>query len=172
MEQELSGHKTRHVIIINKLYYGARQCTRLIPHLKRCCNAGIRFNKAVTVPLVRKSSLIIGGELKKIHHKENWVKRCGTTLIDNAAGLGMAMLAAKVVENMVEVRQFGNLWGLLSTRPVVSESTFEILSFSVEFIIALITFTITEHYIGEYRQRKNSDTSSETMLSEQLENQG
>lgn len=172
MEQKLSGQKTRYVIIINRLYYGVRQYTRIIPHLKKCCNASIQFNKDITVPLVRKSSLIIGTELKKIHHNENWIKRCGTTLIDNAAGLGMAMLAAKIVENMVEVKQFGNLWGLLSTRPVVSANTFEILNFSVEFIIALITFTVTEHYIGEYRQRKNPDTSSKTMLSEQVENQG
>jgi hypothetical protein len=170
MEQELTGHKPKYVIIINKLCYGARQITCIAPHLKKCCNTGIRFNAETIAPLVRKSSLFIGNELKKIHHRENWIKRCGTTLIDNAAGLCMAMLAARIVESTVEVRQFGNLWGLLSTRPVVSESTFEILSFCVEFLVALIAFTLTEHYIEEYRQRKNPDDSYETVVSEQGEN--
>ena len=49
------------------------------------------------------------------------------------------------------------LWCLLATRPVVSEATYEVLSFAVEFFVALLAFTLTEHYQQEYRQRKNTD---------------
>ena len=69
----------------------------------------------------------------------------------------MAMLSSKIVQEHVEVEQFSNLWGLLATRPVVSESTYEIINFTVEFFIALIVFTLTEHFLSEYRQRKNTD---------------
>jgi len=68
----------------------------------------------------------------------------------------MAMVSAKLVESFVEVREFGNLWGLLATRPVVSETTYEILSFVIEFFVALLAFTLTEHYQDEYRQRKQA----------------
>jgi len=68
----------------------------------------------------------------------------------------MAILASKIVQNHVEVQEFSNLWGLLATRPIVSESTYEILSFAVEFFVALIVFTLTKHYLEEYRQRKNT----------------
>ncbi len=72
----------------------------------------------------------------------------------------MAMLAARIVQNFVEVSEFSNLWGLLASRPVVTETTYEVLNFGVEFIIALITFTLTEHYISEYR--KNSSEAAES----------
>ena len=73
----------------------------------------------------------------------------------------MAMLAAKIVQNTVEVKQFSNLWGLLADRPLVSQSTYEVLSFSAEFVISLIVFTVTEHFIAEYRQRKRNKTPHE-----------
>ena len=66
----------------------------------------------------------------------------------------MAMLSTRVVESLVEKREFGNLWGVLAERPVVSEATFELLSFVVEFILALIVFTVTEYYINEYQRKR------------------
>jgi hypothetical protein len=78
-------------------------------------------------------------------------------MLDNSAGLGMAMFSTKIIENFVEVEGFGNLWGLLATRPVVSEATYEVLSFAVEFFVALLAFTLTEHYQEEFRQRRNND---------------
>ena len=110
--------------------------------------------KEKLAPRIHKSSSLVSDEMVKIHKKQNWFKRCCTTVIDNAAGLAMAMFAGKIVQNQVEVQEFGNLWGLLATRPVVSESTYEILSFTAEFFIALIVFTLTEHFLGEYRLRK------------------
>ena len=142
-------------------YRGVGKCRTvvvqlLIPQTKKCFIIGVGIYKEILAPNINKSSSRIRDELVKIHNKQNWFKRCGGTLIDNAVGLGMAMLAAKIVQSNVEVQGFSNLWGLLATRPVVSESTYEILSFSVEFVIALIAFTLTEHFLDEYRQRKKA----------------
>ena len=128
---------------------------RLAPRSKKYISTGIRTCREKLAPGMQKGSSFIGHEIKKIHGKQNWFKRCGITMIDNAAGLGMAMLAGKIVQSHVEVQQFSNLWGLLATRPVVSESTYEILNFAAEFFIALIVFTLTEHYLDEYRKKKN-----------------
>lgn len=118
-------------------------------------NTGYRLNKQHVLPYARKGAAYVGNEIKKINKEQKWSKRCGTTLIDNSIGLCVAMLASKIVENTVEVEQFSNLWGLLASRPVVSEDTFQALSFSVEFLITLLVFTLTEHYISEFRQRKS-----------------
>lgn len=154
MKQEQTGHKAKREILFKKL--GSCTC-----QLRKYASAGMRINREKLVPIVYKSSRFIGGELKKVNRRENWFKRCGITLIDNAAGLAMALLASKIVQNTVEVKQFSNLWGLLADRPVVSESTYQILSFSAEFVISLIVFTLTEHYIAEYRQRKKTITPNE-----------
>lgn len=114
----------------------------------------IRLHGKWLAPYINKSSRCVRREITKIHNKQNWFKRCGITLFDNAIGLGIAMLAARVVEDLVEVEQFSNLWGLLATRPVVSEGTYEVMSFTVEFVIALIVFTLTEHYLDEFRERR------------------
>ena len=81
----------------------------------------------------------------------------------------MAMLASKIVQNQVEVREFGNLWGIFATRPVVSESAYEVLSFTAEFFIALIVFTLTEHFLDEYRQRKKTTETPRLSESQQGE---
>lgn len=162
MKQEQIDNKARREILFSKL--GSCTC-----QLRKYASAGIRINRERLVPIVYKSSRFIGGELKKVHRRENWFKRCGITLIDNAAGLGMAMLAGKIVQNTVEVKQFSNLWGLLAERPVVSEGTYEILSFTVEFAISLIVFTLTEHYIAEHRQRKRAKTSNENTGTEPID---
>lgn len=140
---------------------GASKCkqlivTRLIPQSKKYTVLGIKTYNEKLAPNIQKSSKLVAEELLKIHKKQNWAKRFMLTMMDNSAGLGMAMVSAKLVENFVEVREFSNLWGLLATRPVVSETTYEVLSFLMEFFVALIAFTITEHYQDEYRQKKNS----------------
>ena len=134
----------------------------IIPQSKKYIISGIKIYKARLAPHINKSSSRIGQEILKIHKKQNWFKRCGCTAIDNAAGLAMAMLTGRIVQNYVEVEQFSNLWGLLATRPVVSESTYEILNFTVEFFIALIVFTLTEHYLSEYRKRRKTSVVSTT----------
>ncbi len=157
-----AGHNTGYLPIAKNLCSkSADKCRQVIvrlviPQSKKCIILGVRVYKEKLAPRIHRNSSRISDEIAKIHKKQNWFKRCGSTLIDNAAGLGMAMLAGKIVQNQVEVQEFGNLWGLLATRPVVSESTYEILSFTAEFFIALIVFTLTEHFLSEYRQRKKA----------------
>ncbi len=153
-----TGQNTRNIATVKNLYRkSTEKCIQvIIPQSKKCIILGIKVYKEKLAPHLHKSSSCVCHEVVKIHNKQNWFKRCCNTVLDNAAGLGMAMLAGKIVQNQVEVQEFGNLWGLLATRPVVSESTYEILSFAAEFFIALIVFTLTEHFLDEYRQRKKS----------------
>lgn len=121
------------------------------------------------MPALGRGSVRLKGELVKIHRQQNWIQRCSSTFAGNAAGLGMAMLSTRLVESMVETRELSNLWGLFADRPVVSETTFEVLSFIVEFVLGLIVFTITEYYISEYQQRRNgsSNTVSDELAAEE-----
>lgn len=159
MAQDVSHQNTRDVSIVKNLGSSVDKCKQVTVKLvvlpsKKCVLLVFKIYKEKLVPHIHKSTSCLGREVLKIHNRQNWFKRCGSTVIDNAIGLGMAMLASKIVQNQVEVQQFSNLWGLLATRPLVSETTYDVLSFTVEFFIALITFTVTEHYLTEYRQRK------------------
>ena len=162
MAQDVTGRNTGFLPIVKNLSCSSTdKCKQvivklIIPQSKKCAILGIKIYKEKLAPRIHKSSSCISHEILKIHNRQNWFKRCAITVLDNAAGLGMAMLTGKIVQSYFEVQQFSNLWGLLATRPVVSESTYEILSFAVEFFIALIVFTLTEHYLAEYRQRKNT----------------
>jgi hypothetical protein len=109
------------------------------------------------LPAVGSGTVRFKGELVKIHRQQNWLQRCGTTFTGNAAGLGMAMLSTRLVEELVEKREVSNLWGLLASRPLVSERTFEILSFGVEYLLGLMVFTVTEYYIAEYQRRRRGE---------------
>lgn len=170
-----AGQNTGYILIAKNLCSRSTDnCRRaivklIIPQSKKCFILGLNIYKEKLVPHIHKSSSCISDEIVKIHKKQNWFKRCGATVIDNAIGLGMAMLAGKIVQNQVEVQAFNNLWGLLATRPVVSESTYEILSFTVEFFIALIVFTATEHFLEEYRQRKKTTETPRLSDSQQGE---
>ena len=126
---------------------------------------GIKLYRQWPAPYINKASHLVGKEITNIHQKQNWFRRCGITLLDNAVGLGMGLLAGKIVQTQVEIQGFSNLWGLLATRPVVSESTYEIISFAVEFIIALIVFTLTEHYLEEFRQRRKRNKTADSEVS-------
>lgn len=140
-------------------------CGRVWPAIKAWLWAVYTMMRQRVLPAVGTGSTRLKGELVRIHRQQNWMQRCSTTLSGNAAGLGMAMLSTKVVESMVEKREISNLWGLLADRPVVSETTFEVLSFSVEYMLALIVFTITEYYIAEY-QRKREVGQGDTVTDE------
>ncbi|MDX9741836.1 MAG: hypothetical protein RBT81_11755 [Gammaproteobacteria bacterium] len=74
------------------------------------------------------------------YRRHAWLQHCGSTLHKKAIGLGIAMLSARLVGNMVETRQVSNLWGLLASRPLVSDTTFSILVFAVEYAVALLVF--------------------------------
>ena len=130
--------------------------TQLVPQSKKYTKMGVKTYNEKLAPNLHKGSKIVGQEILKIHKKQNWAKRFTMTMIDNSAGLSMAMISAKLVEEIVEVSEFSNLWGLLATRPVVSETTYEVLSFIVEFFVALLAFTLTEYYRDEYRNSKKA----------------
>lgn len=93
-------------------------------------------------------------EAVTLYRNHAWLQRCGSTLNKKAIGLGIAMLSAKMVSNMVETRQVSNLWGLLANRPVVSETTFTVLIFVVEYVVALIVFALIDHYVAAYQRRR------------------
>ena len=104
------------------------------------------------VPGVKRVSRPIKNELVKIHRKHNLLDKFRVTLIHKGLGLYLAMISAGFVSRFIEVRSVNNLWGLFPERQIVSETTFSIVSFSVEFIVALTVFTVTEHYLGEFRE--------------------
>jgi hypothetical protein len=104
------------------------------------------------VPGVKRISRPIKNELIKIHRKRNMLDKFRVTLIHKGLGLYLAMISAGFVGGFIEVRSVNNLWGLFPERQLVSETTFSVVSFSVEFLVALTVFTITEHYLDEFRE--------------------
>lgn len=152
---------------------GAAFVARLLKFLRQHLLPGVKrwlvmiFNaiRQWVLPAVGTGSSRLKGEIVKIHRQQNWIHRCRTTFSGNAAGLGVAMLSTKLVESLVETREASNLWGLLADRPLVSERTFEILSFSAEYIFALIVFTVTEYYIGEYQRKKSEGLEPSAVVS-------
>lgn len=137
---------------LTKLMTFLRQ--HLVPEITHWLVVIFRAIQQRVLPAVGSGSSRLKGEMAKIHRQQNWLHRCRTTFSGNAAGLGVAMMSTKLVESLVETREASNLWGILADRPVVSERTFEILSFGAEYILALIVFTVTEYYIGEYQRKK------------------
>lgn len=93
-----------------------------------------------------------------LYRRHAWLQRCGSTLNKKAIGLGIAMLSAKLVSHLVETRQVSNLWGLLAHRPVVSETTFTVLLFLVEYFVALLIFALIDHSVARYQRRHAHDT--------------
>lgn len=126
-----------------------------------CTNAGKKLCTNLLIPCAVSSSKFVKQEFIRIHRNQNWFKRCGMTLSGNAIGLMMAISSAKIVEYFVEKREINNLWGLLASRPTVSDTTFEILCFLAEFLVALIVFTLTEHYLTSLRNRQTNTNEVE-----------
>ena len=65
----------------------------VIPQSKKYMILSIKIYRQKLAPHINRGSSCIGHEVIKIHKKQNWLKRCSSTVIDNAAGLGMAMLS-------------------------------------------------------------------------------
>lgn len=95
-----------------------------------------------------------------LYRRHAWLQRCGSTLNKKAIGLGIAMLSAKLVSHLVETRQVSNLWGLLANRPVVSETTFTVLLFLVEYFVALLIFALIDHSVARYQRRRTQHNTS------------
>ena len=112
---------------------------------------GQSIYREILLPLVRGGTRAVGNELTKIHKRQNHVRLIRDTLVSNAAGLLMGMLSAQFVGKFFDVKGLNNLWGLLSKHTTVSGNTYQALCFSVEFLVALVVFTLTDHCINEYR---------------------
>ncbi|MCW8854826.1 MAG: hypothetical protein OQK76_04135 [Gammaproteobacteria bacterium] len=128
--------------------------TTVIPKSKDYILHTGTFCKQVLLPYTRYKLQYAKNELVKIHNSQHWYKRCSKTMFENSIGLAMAMISTKIVQHFVEVREFSNLWGFFATRPVVSEATYETLSFLMEFIVALVVFTLSDHYFTEIRHKE------------------
>lgn len=140
--------------LFNLIAQGLRE--RLWPMAKRGMERGYQVTRNHLMPSISSGTRRIRGELANIHRQQNWLQRFSNTFAGNAAGLGVAMLSTKLLESMVEKRQFSNMWGLFAEHPVVSETTFEVLSFGMEFLVGLVVFTVTEYYVAEYQRRRNA----------------
>ncbi|MDH5766782.1 MAG: hypothetical protein OEZ38_12275 [Gammaproteobacteria bacterium] len=136
--------------------------SQVIPKTRQGLILSGSFCKHKVLPVTQKGARFTKNEFLKIHQKKNWFKRCGKTMVENSIGLTMAILSTKVVQHFVEVREFSNLWGLFATRPVVSEATYETISFIIELVIALLVFTISEHIFEEFTAEKNDHETINT----------
>jgi hypothetical protein len=96
----------------------------------------------------------IRNELAKILTTQNHGKRLKGALFSNAAGLLLGMLSAQLVSQFFDFRGMHNLWGMLTERTLVSHDAFEAICFGVEFLVALVVFTLTDHFINEFRSRR------------------
>lgn len=111
---------------------------------------------------VSRVSRMIGSELGKIHERQNHTKLARDTFLSNAVGLLMGMLSAQFVSRFFEVRSVHNLWGIFSKQTIVSDSTYGVLCFGVEFCVALIAFTLTDHFVHEFRSRRAARECAES----------
>lgn len=127
----------------------------LVPKTRKYTQLTYTLAQQKLLPYARQKLQATKTVLLTLHNKQHWAKRCGRTMFENSIGLAMAMLSTKIVQHFVEVREFSNFWGLFATRPVVSEATYETLSFSIEFVIALMVFTMSEHLFEKYRNRQS-----------------
>jgi len=108
----------------------------------------------------RRVARAVGIELVKIHRAQNHTKLVTDTFVSNGAGLLMGMLSAQFVSRFFDVKGMHNLWGITSKQTLVSVSTYKGICFAVEFFVALVVFTLTDHLINEYRSRRESRNSS------------
>jgi hypothetical protein len=116
---------------------------------------GLAAAGTLVVLRTRRVSTRFGAELRKIKNKNDHARRLRETFVSNAAGLLMGMLSAQFVGQFFAVRSVHNFWGLFSTQTFVSENAYRTLCFSVEFFVALIVFTLTDHFIDEYWSRRS-----------------
>jgi hypothetical protein len=103
---------------------------------------------------VHRVSRVVGIEIGKIYKTQNHTKLAKETLVSNGIGLLLGMLSAQFVSRFFDVRGLHNLWGILSKQTLVSRNTYEVLCFAAEFFVALLVFTLTDHFIREYRSRR------------------
>lgn len=96
-------------------------------------------------------------ELGKMHQKQHFWERFKSALIHKSLGLILAMFSADLVGYFFEQRRASNLWGITAKGEIVSHETFTVIIFIVEFIIAMVVFTLTDHYLDEFKQRRQKN---------------
>jgi hypothetical protein len=136
----------------------------VIPHTRQGVKTGYDICRNHVWPGLCKGTAIVKAELIKIHEKQNWTQRFKATFVGNAIGMGIAMLSANLVGGFVEVAGLENMWGLFSKQTVVSETTYKVVSFTVELFVALVVFSIVEYYLDEYKQRRAERKTEETNM--------
>ena len=111
------------------------------------------------VPSIQKSAKatpkVVAQELGKMHQRQHFWERIKSALMHKSLGLILAMFSADIVSHFFETRRAGNLWGLTSQNRLVSDETFAMLTFIVEFVIALVVFTISDFYLEEWRNKRH-----------------
>lgn len=112
----------------------------------------IIVTRAQLYPRVRKTSRLLLKQIANSHHKQDLFTNIKQTFVSNGIGLILGMLSAKIVGNYFAAKSARNLLGIFSQRTMVSETTFIALTFCVEFFVALVVFTISEHYVDEYKK--------------------
>lgn len=110
------------------------------------------------VPAIQKGTekapKVMVEEVKKMHEQQHFLSRFQSTLVHKSLGLLLAMLSAHMVGSFFETRRINNLWGLASKKQVLSDEVFAALLFSVEFFVALVVFTLTDHYYDRWKARR------------------
>ncbi len=124
-----------------------------IPATQQLGRKGKVLCKDKIIPGVGKLGRPLKNELLKIHRKQNLLSKFRATLLHKGLGLYLAMVSAEFVGNFIEVRSAENLWGLFSQNQLVSETTFSVVSFIIEFSVALTVFTLSDHYLAEFQEK-------------------
>ena len=140
-----------------------RDSTTRGPQMRAAAGAfvlkGVSIVRVQVLPRANSVSKAVGGEVSKILKRPGHAKVAGKALASNGIGLLMGMLSAQLVSRYFEVRSIHNLWGLFSRETLVSANTYNVLCFGLEFIVALVVFTLTDHFIDEVRSRRERRSS-------------
>lgn len=123
---------------------------------------GLRMAREKVLLRVCSVFRIVGIELGKIYRTQNHTKLARETFISNGVGLLMGMLSAQFVSQFFDVKGFHNLWGMMSNQTIVSRDTYQVLCFGAKFFVALLVFTLTDHFINEYRSRRENRAQAKT----------
>ena len=126
----------------------------LVSSRRRATRARFAIVRARVVRTTVRATCAIGTEVGKIYRGQNHGRLIKETLLAHGAGLLMGLSSAKLIGRFFDVKGMHNLWGLFSKRTLVSENTYQVLCFAAEFIVALVVFTLTDHYVREYRARR------------------
>ena len=150
---------SKSTIIKEKIKQSASE--NLIPGTIEAGRMGKDILKEKVVPGLQQGAKsapkIMRQELGRMHTRQHFWERFKSALMHKSLGLILAMFSADIVGSFFETRRAGNLWGMTSRGQLVSDETFAVMIFVVEFVIALLVFTLTDFYMEEWRERRAAD---------------